>query len=605
MSDAGAQFNSERANQIFVERETNVHKRTDRLFARLMVLQWLGGIAAALLISPRTWVGEQSQVHVHVWMAIFLGGIIASFPVFLAWRMPGHPVTRQVIAIAQMLFSALLIDVTGGRLETHFHVFGSLAFLAFYRDRKVLLSATVVVALDHFFRGMFWPQSVFGVVATGSWRWLEHAGWVLFEDAFLLVSIRQGLVEARNLAEQQASLELTNVRIEQRVKERTAELTNEIGVREKAEHALLDAKQLYHSLVEELPICVYRKDAEGRFVYVNSQFCKMKSRSQAQLLNRTAAEIPGLRGDPHHAYLMQGGAPIELEEFFSQTDGATRCFQVMRLPVLDGNERVVGSQGVYFDITSRKQAEEKLNQLHIQLVDASRRAGMAEVATSVLHNVGNVLNSVNVSGAIIAEKIKSSRATNVSRLADLINSQRSDLPNFFANDSRAAKLPDYLTGLSQNLESERASIMKEIDSLVGNINHIKEIVAMQQNYGKSIGVWECLRACDLVEDAIRMNDAAMTRHKVEIVKEFANVPPITTDKHKVLQILVNLLRNAKYACDDSGKDDKQINLRITNGDDFVRIAVIDNGIGIPEENLTRIFNHGFTTRKDGHGFGLQ
>lgn len=590
MSETGTQFKSERANQLFVERETNVHKRTDRLFARLMVLQWLGGIAAALLISPQTWVGSQSQVNVHVWMAIFLGGLIASFPVFLAWKMPGHVVTRHVIAIAQMLFSALLIDVTGGRIETHFHVFGSLAFIAFYRDRKVLLSATIVVALDHFVRGMFWPQSVFGVVATGNWRWLEHAAWVLFEDAFLLVSIRQSLNEARNLAEQQASLERTNVEIEQRVKERTTEL--------------LDAKRLYHSLVEELPICLYRKDAEGRFVYVNSHFCKLKSRSEAQLLNHAAAEIPGLRSDPHHAYLMQGSAPMEMEEIFPQADGTARCFQVVRLPVLDGNGRVVGSQGVYFDITSRKQAEEKLNQLHTQLVDASRKAGMAEVATSVLHNVGNVLNSVNVSGSIIAEKMKSSRATNVSKVAELINSQKSDLPNFFANDSRAAKLPDYLTGLSTNLELERASIMKEIDSLVNNINHIKEIVAMQQNYGRSVGVLERIKASDLVEDAIRMNDAAMTRHKVEIVKDFAAVPPVTTDKHKVLQILVNLLRNAKYACDDSGKEAKQINLKITNGDDFVRIAVIDNGIGIPEENLTRIFNHGFTTRKDGHGFGL-
>ena len=603
MSDADAQFKSERAHQLFVERETNVHKRTDRLFAILMVIQWLGGIAAALLISPRTWAGQESQVHVHVWMAIFLGGLIASFPVYLAWKMPGHTVTRHAVAIAQMLFSALLIDISGGRIETHFHIFGSLAFLAFYRDRKVLLSATVVVALDHFFRGMFWPQSVFGVAATGNWRWLEHAGWVLFENAFLWVSIRQSLEEAHDLADQQASLEMTNVRIEHRVAERTAELTNEIGEREKAEHALRESQLLYHALVEELPICVYRKDSAGRFVFVNSQFCKLKTLTETQIL-KTAAIDSDVGNDAHHAAIMQTGLPIETEEFYPESTGAMRYFQVVRLPVLDGNGRVTGSQGVYFDVTSRKQAEEKLQQLHTQLVDASRQAGMADVATNVLHNVGNVLNSVNVSGLLIADKMKSSRLPNVSKLADLINSQKSDLPNFFAKDSRAAQLPDYLTNLSKHLEQEHGGILEEIALLVEKIDHIKDIVGMQQSYARSGGVLESLKASELVEDALRLNGAAMTRHKVAIVKEFADVPPVTTDKHKVLQILVNLLRNAKYACDDSGKDDKQINLRITNGDDFVRITVMDNGIGIPTENLTRIFNHGFTTRRDGHGFGL-
>lgn len=597
-----------RATVLFHEGEDILHRRTDRMFAKLMIIQWLGGIIAALVLSPRSWAGAASQIHPHVWTAIFLGGAIASLPIFSAWKYPGRASTRHIIAVAQMLFSALLIHLTGGRIETHFHVFGSLAFLAFYRDPRVLVSATVVVALDHFIRGVFWPQSVFGVVTSSHWRWLEHADWVFFEDVFLLVSIRQNLEESRGLAERQASLERTNAEIEQRVADRTLELTNEMAERLKAEQAVRESQLLYHSLVEQLPICVYRKNAEGRFVFVNSQFCKIKNLTETQLLHRPTPHLPvsplPVEEDPQHDQIMQTGAPLELEETYLQADGTRDYFQVVKLAVLDGEGRIAGSQGVYFNITGRKQAEEKLTVIHKQLVEASRQAGMAEVATSVLHNVGNVLNSVNVSGSLISEKIKSSRVGYVGKVADLINSQKENLPHFLTSDNRGRQLPAYLTSLATNLEQERRDLLDEINSLSNNISHIKEIVAMQQSYAKSLGVLESYKPSDLLEDAIRMNDAAIIRHEVSLSRDFADVPRVVTDKHKVLQILVNLIRNAKYACDDSGKSDKRIRFGITNGGDYVKISVADNGIGIPQENLTRIFNHGFTTRKEGHGFGL-
>src|SRR5207245_8775179 len=137
---------SGRTAALFQESQNQIQQRTDRMFAWLMVFQWLAGMGAALFISPRTWVGVTSQTHIHVWAAVFLGGLISGFPVFLVWKRPGCASTRHTIAVAQMLTSALLIHLTGGRIETHFHVFGSLAFLAFYRDWRVLVSATVVVA---------------------------------------------------------------------------------------------------------------------------------------------------------------------------------------------------------------------------------------------------------------------------------------------------------------------------------------------------------------------------------------------------------------------------------------------------------------------------
>lgn len=197
----------DRATALFREHQEAIFRRTDHLFAALMVIQWLAGIAAALWISPRTWMGTQSETHVHVWAAVFLGGAISSFPIYLALKYPGKTLTRYVIAVAQMLTSSLLIHLTGGRIETHFHVFGSLAFLACYRDWKLLIPATIIVGLDHSVRGYLFPQSVYGILTPSTWRWLEHSAWVLFEDAFLIIAIRQSTKEMWENAQQHAALE--------------------------------------------------------------------------------------------------------------------------------------------------------------------------------------------------------------------------------------------------------------------------------------------------------------------------------------------------------------------------------------------------------------
>ncbi len=256
------------------------------------------------------------------------------------------------------------------------------------------------------------------------------------------------------------------------------------------------------------------------------------------------------------------------------------------------------------EIAERKKMETRVEKTHKELLSASRQAGMAEVATSVLHNVGNVLNSVNISSAIVAEKIRNSKVANLSKAVSLLQANAGNLAEFLDKDPKGKQLPSYLGNLADHLSTERDGLLEELTSLSDNVEHIKEIVAMQQNYACVSGVIETLPVADLVEDALRMNVAALERHRVEIVREYASVPSIMVDKHKVLQILVNLLRNAKYACDESNSPAKKITLRITGGEDRVRIAVIDNGIGISKENFTRIFSHGFTTKKDGHGFGL-
>jgi PAS domain S-box-containing protein len=273
--------------------------------------------------------------------------------------------------------------------------------------------------------------------------------------------------------------------------------------------------------------------------------------------------------------------------------------------IRDASNSVIGLVCVAEDISRRKKIEAELEQTHNELIKASRFAGMAEVATGVLHNVGNVLNSVNVSASLVDDDLKKSKMANLARVVALIREHSADLGTYLTVDPKGKQLPGYLAQLSDHLAGEQEAIVKEMHELRSNIEHIKEIVAMQQSYAKLSGVTELLNVTDLVEDTLRMNAGALVRHEVKVIREFdSQLPEISTDRHRVLQILVNLVRNAKYACFESGRTDKQLIVRVTNGDDRVRIAVTDNGVGIAPENLTRIFAHGFTTKKDGHGFGL-
>jgi hypothetical protein len=201
-----------RAQARYEAHRQSIYRDTDRMFAVLMVGQWLFGILVAWLVSPYAWEGKVRTVHLHVWIALLLGGALSSLPVALALLRPGWVVTRHVIAASQMLWSALLIHLTGGRIETHFHVFGSLGILAFYRDPMVMVTATVVVAVDHLVRGLLWPESVYGVVNPEWWRFLEHAFWVVFSVAFLIRAIQRSRKDMRAIAENGAQLEALSER---------------------------------------------------------------------------------------------------------------------------------------------------------------------------------------------------------------------------------------------------------------------------------------------------------------------------------------------------------------------------------------------------------
>jgi len=354
-----------RANELFTSYQRDIYKSTDRLFAGLMGFQWIAGIVFALWVSPLAWYGSVSRTHIHVWAAVIVGGIISLFPALLGLLRPGRASTRYTIAVAQMLMGALLIHLTGGRLETHFHVFGSLAFLAFYRDWRVLIPATIVVALDHMLRGMFWPQSVYGVLAVSQWRWVEHAAWVAFEDVFLVVSCLRSVAEMRDTAE------------------RTATLEQEIRTRQQAEIDARNAWARNDGILDVALDCVVLMDESGRIVQFNPAAERTFGYAAAEAVGTPldALIVPSDQLGSHREglarYLASGQTAVlnrRLELSAVRKGGETFPVEVAIAPIsLEGSAMFAGYMR---DITERRQAEAALAE-RMSLASLTAAVGLA------------------------------------------------------------------------------------------------------------------------------------------------------------------------------------------------------------------------------------
>lgn len=394
---------------------------------------------------------------------------------------------------------------------------------------------------------------------------------------------------------QDADLQAARGQLEERVQQRTRELAKSLS--------------LLNATLDSTADGIVAIQFTGEVVCHNSQFADMWSIPKMLLENRgkddLMAFIANQTEDPS-AFINR------TREFEQGLNG--QAFDVIRLNSGQTFERYVKPQLVdgrqtglvinFRDISERERAEASLAEANARLFATSRQAGMAEVATSILHNVGNVLNSVSVSSEVVASKVRQFRIGSLEKLAALIQEHSADLTTFLTQDPRGKEVPAYLLKLIGQLAEPQKGILEELESLRKNIEHIKEIVSMQQSYARESGVMEMLSLSELIDDAIRINAAGFTRHELSLIRDIRDDRPVCTDRHKVLQILVNLLGNAKYAVSQS-PGDKKLTVRVTRDEnDTIQISIIDNGIGIASENITRIFQYGFTTKKDGHGFGL-
>jgi PAS domain S-box-containing protein len=404
---------------------------------------------------------------------------------------------------------------------------------------------------------------------------------------------------------------LTQNAPDQQSEQRIAILTAKVAELSEANRSLANTQLLVEAMLDNIPDLIYFKDAQSRFVKISKEHAKRLGLSNSNdAVGKSdfdfhSAEKAGEFYEDEQRIIKTGEPLINKVEKHVQKSGEVRWSSTTKVPLRSRDGTVVGVVGINRDITDFKAAEQKIEAINRELREASRQAGMAEVATGVLHNVGNVLNSVNVAAGVLSDRLNNSKASGVSKLSKLLTEQETNLAKFLTDDERGRQIPAYLQKLSEHLEKEQADMRKELHELVMNVEHIKEIVATQQNYARVLGVAEVVDLSEVMEDAIKIHGGSYERHAIKLIREYDKLPQMTLDKHKVMQIMINFLSNAKYACDAGEKPEKNVAVRLKMaGKDRVRMEVADNGIGIAPENLTRIFSQGFTTRKGGHGFGL-
>jgi PAS domain S-box-containing protein len=551
---------AQRAEELFRNHQIDIYKSTDRLIAQLMFWQWIAGIIAAFVISPRTWIGSQSATHIHVWAAVLLGGAISIYPIWLAIVAPGERLTRNAIAVGQMLTSALLIHLTGGRIETHFHVFGSLVILSFYRDWRVLIPATIIVGLDHMIRGIYWPQSVYGVLTATPWRSLEHAAWVVFEDVFLVRSCMRSVEEMRCIAHDTAQLETTNQLVEAKVIERTAE----VKASEDRFRLLVDGVKDY---------AITMLDAQGCVVSWNAGAERIKGYRADEIIGRhcscflTAEDIQGGR-PAHDLELAAATNRSETEGWRLRKDGSRFWANVVLTAVRDENDSLQGFAQITRDITERKKAEDAMLQANDDLERrvADRTAELAD-ANAGLHSAKEE-----------AEKANRAKSEFLSRMSHELRTPMNSILGFGQLLER-----DTLTSRQQ----ERVGhVCKAGRHLLHLINEVLDISRIESGY------------LELSIEAVQVN--SVLREALDLLRPLASEKEIhlelapgvdlawhvMADCQRLKQVLLNIVANAIKYNRHGGQ--VVVSCVALPGEKF-QIRVRDTGTGVAAENITRLF----------------
>jgi two-component system, LuxR family, sensor kinase FixL len=390
-----------------------------------------------------------------------------------------------------------------------------------------------------------------------------------------------------------------------------AELTHTQLELERRMGEINETRELFERVVESMTEILFLMDVTGRIIRVNRAAAELFECDEAALLGVPFAELCDTTAIPATPWQLLERAPsgilphmdIELQT----RTGHTVPMSISCGLVRDQRGKITGVLVIARDITARQRAEAERQTLQQQLMEASRRAGMADVAASVLHNVGNVLNSVNVTTNLVASTLRKSPLGDLGRIATMMQEHAAALGDYLTHDPKGQQIPGYLAKLAEYLAHEQATMLQELTALGKNIEHIKQIISMQQSLARFGGVQEPVTLTELMEQALAINLAALERQQIEVVREYAALPLVLVDRHQVLQILVNLISNALHAMRAWPERQHVLTLRVglaEGMEGWVRLQVHDTGVGIKPEHLTRIFAQGFTTRQEGHGFGL-
>ena len=574
-----------RAGEIFDENLRQVRVRTHRVFIWLFLAQWALAVALALVISPYAWSGPVHVVHLHVELALFGGAVLNALPIALILLRPDWIGTRHIVAVTQMLWSAIFVHLTGGRVETHFHIFGSLAFLSFYRDTRVLITATLVVAADHLMLGFFWPESVYGIANPEWWRFLEHAGWVVFEDIVLVLGCRRGLEEMQTLSEREATLEVAKCDVEQQVADRTDELRA--------------SGDRYRTLIENTSALPWELEGDScRIIYVAPQMTTIFGvRPDALAARQVFLEV--LHAEDRQAFAnfvrrAARGAAGETHHIDSRILGTDGQVMHVRSYVSKqhGWERTGNIFGMSLDITRQKRLELDLSQ-------AQKLESIGQLAAGIAHEINTpvqfVSDNVQFVRASIADMRNVIEAYRALQTAARSASGVEDAARRAAEAETAADL-DYLMS---NVPLAVDGAAEGLDRIATIVRSMKEFAYPDQTQKTSADLNQAIRSTLVIAH----NEY---KYVAELHTDFGELPLVRCYLGEINQVILNLLINAAHAIGDSMGDGSPLGaltVRTQRIGDEVQISIGDTGTGIPEAARDKIFDPFFTTKEVGKGSG--
>jgi PAS domain S-box-containing protein len=564
---------ADRQEARFREHLDLVHRRRDRVFAYLMAAQWLFGVGIALIYSPYGWEGRAQSTHIHVYSAIFLGGALSGPTILLTLLRPGWVVTRHVVTVSQMLWSALLIHLTGGRIETHFHVFGSLAFLAFYRDWTLLITATVMVSADHLIRGLLFPESVYGIVNPEWWRFLEHAFWVAFENIVLVMGIVENHREMRALAARQIEQESTHEMIEQQVVLRTREL-----------HA---SREQYRSLVETTRSVPWQFDLRtGCFTYVGPQAPELLGCPMSEWLSPQFWETrvhPSDRDEVASKFgAWRAEEDLDVEYRLRKQDGSFVWIRSIVGARSSADEPLL--QGFMFDVTERRRME-------LELAQAQKLESVGRLASGIAHEINTPMQFVSDNLSFVRDAF----GTIIPLLDKYKSCAAADRRSELDEAERDADL-DYLM---ENVPKALECSVEGLGRVTTLVRSMKEFAHPDQ---KEMAPADLNRALSTTL-VIARNEY---KYVADVETDFEALPPVDCRIDELNQTFLNIIVNASHAIADvvSGTRNRgKIRMHTRRDGDQVVISISDSGNGIPESIRDKIFDPFFTTKSVGRGTG--